>query len=72
VIGQQPGGAVGEPLLESLPAPSAVDSQPGEYGGVHEQPHDIDGVGAIDASSQRRPRYGPVDYPASHCGPVVA
>jgi hypothetical protein len=51
VIGQQPGGAVCEPRLESLSAPPAVDSQPGEYGGVHEQPHDIDGVGPIDAGS---------------------
>lgn len=72
VIGQQPGGAVGEPLLEPLPAPSAVGSQPGEYGGVHEQPDDIDGVGAVDAGAQRGPRREAVDYPAGHRGPVVA
>lgn len=51
VVGQQPGCAVGEPLLEPRFAPSAVHSEPGEHGGVHEQPHDVDGVGAIDAGS---------------------
>lgn len=72
MVGQHPGDAVGEPLPESLRAPSAVGCQPGEDGGVHEQPHDVNGVGTVDAGTQRRPLRELVDYPPGHDGPVVA